>query len=288
MSSPSVGRSRSSRIGARRWAYVSFVTLLLALGANLGADGATTRVTPARPAGHVATGFMGDGSTGCLRCHEGIEPMHPEAELSCVDCHGGDATQRRKSQAHVPAPERRVRDERVPGKEDNLLWRRFINPMDLRVVDRTCASCHAGEVERLFASLHGTTAGHLSDGYYEVGLSKERGSRYSVFPVWRAPEEGGAVDRLVQVPPFRHQLPDEDFAKHYTDLARKECMQCHLWSDGRAVRIGVGSPPCGKDGDFFDRGDSRGGTRDAARPPGGTPAANERPHAASHGPRARQ
>ncbi|MCP3920753.1 MAG: hypothetical protein GY711_34940 [bacterium] len=36
------------------------------------------------------------GSEGCLKCHEGIEPMHPEAQLSCVDCHGGDATVRQK------------------------------------------------------------------------------------------------------------------------------------------------------------------------------------------------
>ena len=52
------------------------------------------------------------------------------------------------------------------------------------------------EVEHLLASLHATTAGHLSDGYYEMGLFDERGSRYAVFPVTNAPVEGGAVDRL--------------------------------------------------------------------------------------------
>ena len=31
-----------------------------------------------------------------------------------------------------------------------------------------------------------------------------------------------------------------DLASHFPDLIRKECMQCHLWSQGRAVRGRVG------------------------------------------------
>ena len=38
---------------------------------------------------------------GCLSCHEGIEAMHPEAQLSCVDCHGGDPEARTSKLAHV-------------------------------------------------------------------------------------------------------------------------------------------------------------------------------------------
>ena len=60
---------------------------------------------------------------------------------------------------------------------------------------------------------------------------------------------GGAVNRLVQVPKFQDQLPETDLATHYTDLARKECMQCHLWSQGRAVRGRVGF-----DGDYRGEG----------------------------------
>ncbi len=174
--------------------------------------------------------------------------MHPEASLTCVDCHGGDATKENKREAHVEPPSTQVDDERVEPLESGLAWRRFRNPMDLRVVDRTCGTCHESEVERLLASLHGTTAGHLSDGYYEVGLSPKRGSLYGVFPVSRAPVSGGEVEKLVQVPAFRDELPASELSAHYTDLTRKECMQCHLWSEGRAVRGRVGF-----DGDY--RGD---------------------------------
>ena len=190
-----------------------------------------------------------EGSEGCVACHEGIEPMHPEADLSCVDCHGGDGSARQKLEAHVLPPTETDLDERTAPIDKQLAWRRFRNPMDLRVVQVTCSTCHELDVEHLFASLHGTTAGHLSDGYYEMGLTKKRGSRYAVFPVANAPEPGGEVKRLVQVPAFQHNLPEDELATHFSDLARKECMQCHLWSQGRAVRGRIGF-----DGDYRGEG----------------------------------
>src|SRR5438128_124685 len=49
-------------------------------------------------------------SSGCLTCHQGIEPMHesPLVKLGCVDCHGGCASATTKEGAHVTArfPER--------------------------------------------------------------------------------------------------------------------------------------------------------------------------------------
>jgi len=186
---------------------------------------------------------------GCTDCHEGIEAMHPGADLACVDCHGGDATARKKLAAHVQPKSRDPGDERVVKLDDDLTYRRFVNPMDLRIVDRTCGECHGGLVHDLRTSLHGTTAGHLSDGYYEMGLLEKRGSVYSVFPVPRRLAEGGEVERLVQVPPFRHSGPMDRLSTHYTDLARKECMQCHLWSEGRAVRGRTG-----QDGDYRGQG----------------------------------
>lgn len=184
----------------------------------------------------------------CLQCHQGIEAMHPSASLGCTDCHGGNGAGSTKLEAHVRAPTIRVEDERVLPLDQDLAWIQFQNPMDLRVAEHTCGACHPSAYSHLAASLHGTTAGHLSDGYYEMGLFPERGSRYSVFPVARAPESGGGVRSLVQPPPFQDRLPRDQLATHYTDLARKECMQCHLWSQGRAVRGRVG----------FD-GDYRGG-----------------------------
>ena len=211
--------------------------------------------TPAQP-GPAASpepavpGAQDDGVAGCIACHAGIEPMHPEAALTCVDCHGGDATARLKGEAHPARPRTPDGvDERVAPLGQDLAWRQFVNPMDLRVVDRTCGTCHGEDVAHVRASLHGTTAGHLSDGYYEMGLLEGRGSRYSVFPVPRAPEPGGAVESLLQVPPFQDHLPAGELATHFTDLARKECMQCHLYSRGRAVRGRIGF-----DGDYRGEG----------------------------------
>ncbi len=190
-----------------------------------------------------------DGSSGCLTCHAGIEDMHPEAELSCVDCHGGNASSTKKAGAHVREPASSGDDESVAGLRENLAWRRFVNPMDLRVAGETCGTCHEHLVEHLKTSLHGTTAGHLSDGYYEMGLFKERGSQYSIFDVSAKSGQGGEVDALKQVPAFKGHLPENELATHFTDLVRKECMQCHLYSEGRAVSGRVGF-----DGDYRGEG----------------------------------
>ena len=175
--------------------------------------------------------------------------MHPEAQLSCVDCHGGDGTAKTKAQAHPPRAQREAGDERVAGLTEDLTWRRFENPMDLRVAATTCGPCHESEVGRVRTSLHATTAGHLSDGYYESGLAKRKGSQFGVFAVPSHVAEKGDIEELFQVPPFRGSGPEDQLGTHFADLARKECMQCHLWSEGRAVEGRVGF-----DGDYRGEG----------------------------------
>jgi hypothetical protein len=190
-------------------------------------------------------------ASSCLVCHAGIEEMHPEARLSCVDCHGGDDTTTNKLTAHVqPAKssEAAERDERVAPLERDLAYRRFRNPMDLRVAATTCGKCHEQDVQHVITSLHGTTAGHLSDGYYEAGLVEKKGSRYGIFAVPSTAARPGDITDLYAIPGFDDRRPRDTLAGHYADLARKECMQCHLWSEGRAVRGRVGF-----DGDY--RGD---------------------------------
>ncbi|MCY2960796.1 MAG: hypothetical protein NTY35_11570 [Planctomycetota bacterium] len=182
---------------------------------------------------------------GCLACHAGIEEMHPEAKLSCVDCHGGKESATRKEDAHVRAPNGAGVDERVAPLDADLAWRRFQNPMDLRVARSTCGECHEKGLAHLLSSLHGTTAGHLSDGYYEVGLLPEKGSRFAVFPT-RDPRGGPGFSAL---PAFDERARKDRLATHYPDLARKECLQCHLWSAGRAVEGRVGF-----DGDYRGEG----------------------------------
>ncbi len=218
--------------------------LLLAFAWCAQSDGQGATATPAPQAQPAA---------GCLACHEGIEAMHPEAALGCVDCHGGNAAARTREGAHVPRPRVAQENERVAGLDENLAWRRFQNPMDLRVAPQVCGECHPKLVRHLQLSLHGTTAGHLSDGFYEVGLSAHKASSYAVFPV-RATKPRGerapdALDELVQVPAVRADGPATSLATHYPDLPRKECMQCHPWSRGRAVEGRVGF-----DGDYRGEG----------------------------------
>src|SRR5688572_575590 len=112
------------------------------------------------------------GSAGCLACHSGIENIHPGYQLSCVDCHGGDATATDKAKAHVAPSSAVPNDERVLPEKDDLAWQRFRNPSNLRVAGEACAPCHARLVDDVKKSLHGTTAGHLGDGFYENGIEK--------------------------------------------------------------------------------------------------------------------
>jgi LVIVD repeat-containing protein/EF hand domain-containing protein len=221
------------------------VVLLLGLGSlRLPPGGASSPASAPNPAEGAL--FR---SGGCLGCHAGIEDMHPAAPLACVDCHGGNAQGASKLEAHVQRLRGESGDERVADLDEDLAWRRFENPMDLRVAQTVCGTCHPNAAEHLRTSLHGTTAGHLSDGYYEMGLSKQKQSLYSVFPVPSQSSRAGEIQELLQVPGFNDRLPRNELSAHYTDLARKECVQCHLWSPGRAVRGRVGF-----DGDYRGEG----------------------------------
>src|SRR5678816_2674948 len=72
-----------------------------------------------------------------------------------------------------------------------------------------------------------------------MGVLEKRGSAFSVFP----------SGPFRQVPAFQKKNGSPELGTHFTDLARKECLQCHLWSTGRAVRGRVGF-----DGDYRGEG----------------------------------
>lgn len=138
----------------------------------------------------------------CESCHSGlrvVEQIHPFAEVKCVDCHGGDATQPHKERAHVarpanfgdfplttgthttdsaPVEKRGGRAYRLddPSNSDHrdsalLAYRRFRNPGDLLVAQQSCGSsgCHGEVVERVTRSLHATMAGLMSGVYFANG-----------------------------------------------------------------------------------------------------------------------
>ena len=95
---------------------------------------------------------------------------------------------------HVVTPEVHVVGD--PPLVEDLAYRQFVNPMDLRVVDRTCGDCHSDLCADLESSLHGTTAGHISDGFYEMGLVDEPGSKYGIFDVSSLDVVAGEIDEL--------------------------------------------------------------------------------------------
>jgi len=190
-------------------------------------------------------------ASSCITCHAGIEDIHPGFKLSCVDCHGGDNTATKKEAAHVQPTRPRPNDERVLPQHYDLPYQRFLNPSNLRVAQQVCGDCHGDLVTHLERSLHGTTAGHLGDGFYENGLTDTKKPTYSIFPVrdddGDIPEH--AVAATTQVPPFKSHGSRDRIETHFSDLPRKACMQCHLYSEGRAVdgRLGM-------DGDYRGEG----------------------------------
>ncbi len=178
---------------------------------------------------------------GCISCHQGIETMHPWDPLSCTDCHGGDGDARTMEAAHVAARQPVANDERTVGLRHDLAYRRFLNPTDLRVSTEVCGRCHESECSNLEKSLHGTTAGHLSDGLYENGVMRDKAQRFSIFPV--KDTDGTVPDNAYKSMPGIPAVSvdgDDRIGKHFSDLPRKSCMQCHLYSRGVGLRGRLG------------------------------------------------
>ncbi len=191
-------------------------------------------------------------SQGCLSCHGGIEEMHPWHHLTCVDCHGGNGDAAQQKAAHVSPRRKLPGDERILPRDQDLAYLRFVNPTNLRVAGSVCGVCHGDAVSNLERSLHGTTAGHLSDGLYENGYLANRTKRYGIFPVTAAenaetPAHG--FPSLTALPRFDPYAERDRIATHFIDAVRKSCLQCHLWSEGRAVRGRLG-----QDGDYRSDG----------------------------------
>jgi hypothetical protein len=190
----------------------------------------------------------------CAACHTGIEDIHPWAPVTCVMCHGGNADAATKETAHVPPGRHAPGDERVLGVGFEPEATRFLDPGNLRAAPQSCGPCHAKAVYDATHSLHATTSGHLGDGLYENGVVAERHPRVSIFDVKDEQPEGTprpkeALSLLKQIEAFQSAGDREKVATHFTDLPRKNCMQCHLWSKGRAVR-----GRAGMDGDYRGEG----------------------------------
>ena len=182
---------------AARWVLALVSALGMALVGGLFAAEVLAPSTVAAGTGGVGAPVQPHAAMadeGCLSCHVGIEEMHPGFPLSCTDCHGGDPDAKAKGLAHVLPSAVRPANERVAPLNRDLAHARFVNPMDLRVAKKVCGDCHGKLVDHLMVSLHGTTTGHLSDGFFEVGLEEERDSRYGGLRDQGAPWRRGPYD----------------------------------------------------------------------------------------------
>jgi hypothetical protein len=104
------------------------------------------------------------GSAGCVTCHTATdEPsMHATGTVTigCAACHGGDPSAREKQRAHprpskpglFPTSANPIRAY-TDWLDESLEYIRFVNPGDLRVVDKTCGTCHAAEVRHVRTSM---------------------------------------------------------------------------------------------------------------------------------------
>ncbi|MCK8044932.1 hypothetical protein MSG37_08545 [Shewanella sp. 1CM18E] len=155
-----------------------------------------------------------DENTGCLSCHEGIEQFSDidmMAELTCVDCHNGNGDATTLENGH------------------KNMW---ANPTDLRVVEKTCGSCHSEEVDNARTSLHATMAGMISGTRYNFG-SQTRDSIHATYDV-KALKTGreGTVDSLTQLPSYDPSKAESGTNSPGDDYLRNQCLRCHIWSDG--------------------------------------------------------
>ncbi len=150
----------------------------------------------------------------CLGCHEGIEKISEVpgmSQLSCTDCHRGDVEATEEEAAHAGM---------------------FANPSDLRVIDKTCGTCHPDEVEILKKSLHATSAGKISGTRYAWG-AQGRKAIYANYAVRDDDPQGEfAVQSLKELPSYDPAKPEGPDNTPADDYLRNQCLRCHIWSDG--------------------------------------------------------
>ena len=115
-------------------------------------------------------------SASCEGCHAGIEPMHQNVDLGCVECHGGDGTAKDKDKAHVlPRNKELFKGSANPSSTYGALnlespeFIRFMNPSDLRVADKACGDCHQPIVDAARRSIMATNPMVFHAGLYNNG-----------------------------------------------------------------------------------------------------------------------
>ena len=206
-------------------------------------------------------------SAGCITCHTSTdEPsMHPggTVTIGCATCHGGDpavsiatgtspgspAYDEARLKAH-PQPRLATfgRNSSNPERaytdwlRESAEYIQFINPGDLRVVDRTCGTCHAAEVMNVRTSMMTHGAMLWGAALYNNGSVPFKNPRYG-----ESYAADGTPQRLQTFPP---PTPEETRTKGvlpYLDpLPRWEVMQpgnvLRVFERGGFKRAEIGNP----------------------------------------------
>ena len=142
-------------------------------------------------------------SAGCVTCHTKTDEatMHPSGTvtLGCATCHGGNPTIAVAASLDVTSQEYRAAKQKAhPQPRVSDLWKtaanperaytawleespeyiQFVNPGDLRVVDKTCGGCHAAEVRNVRTSMMTTGAMLWQAALYNNGGAPYKNARY--------------------------------------------------------------------------------------------------------------
>jgi hypothetical protein len=240
---------------------------------------ADLKVRPAySPVSHVGRTFSSSADqpatpvqdAGCISCHKTTdEPtMHPSGTvaLGCVDCHGGNGAETTKERGH---PRPTLRNVWVSAANPERLyteWLResqdyiqFVNPGDLRVVDRTCGRCHAAEVMNVRTSMMTHGAMLWGAALYNNGSVPFKNPRYGES---YAPD--GTPQRLqTWPPPTAEETRTKGVLPFLEPLPRWEIMQpgnvLRVFERGGFKRSEIGNPtrfeePGRPDAKLSDRG----------------------------------
>jgi hypothetical protein len=231
---------------------------------------------------------------GCISCHGLIEPMHKYGPtdtleqlkdgkdaigLTCTTCHGGNPAIRKtnddpkeiariKLQAHVQPrfPDEWKRDGKNTGanpeRTNTLLAReswefvRFINPGDLRVAEKTCASseCHAVETKGVPRSMMSHGAVLWGAALYNNGGFPLKDARFG-----ESYNQAGGPQRLIQTPaPTDEEQRTKGLLEFLDPIPRWEISQpgnvLRVFERGGKRRLEVGLPDKDEDPGKPDKG----------------------------------
>ncbi len=232
-------------------------------------DQATTdRAAPqASPPGLSDPQHAAAQSAGCVTCHTKTDEatMHPggTVTIGCADCHGGDpAIAARSGDAPRSAAYEGAKKKAHPQPANRGFWKtaanperaytewlresrdyiQFVNPGDLRVVDRTCAACHAAEVRNVGTSMMTHGAMLWGAALYNNGSVPFKTPRYGES---YAPD--GTPQRLqTWPPPTAEEMRTKGVLPYLDPLPRWELTQpgnvLRVFERGGLKRAEIGNP----------------------------------------------